>query len=374
VVVDDIVASTPSGLSRYTEELTRELIKTAPEGCAVAGIVSSSPQRDYDRIDTLLPGLQGLFKSALSRRELQVAWQHGLTRVPGGGMVHATSLLAPLVRHDRVNNPGEQTVVTIHDVLPWTHPESMAPRRVSWHKAMAKRAYKYADAVVVPTHSVAEELDGILNFGDRIRVIGDAVSSKLQLPVDAESRAAALGLPERFILTTSSPRPGKGLGPLIQSLTTESDAGLPLVVVGDAGWGDTDAIEMAAEAGLADGRVRALGFLGDADLAVALDRATVFAFPSVAEGFGLPLVEAFHFGTPVVHSDAAAVVEVSAGAGVAVPAGDADLYPDRLAAAISSIATDPVLAERLRYSGLDRAKAFSWSDAAKQVWQLHADL
>ncbi len=374
VIVDDIVSSPESGLGRYTEELTRELIRTAPLGCEVSGVVSSMSSTEYERLETLLPGMSHLFKSALARRELQLAWQHGVTKLPGSGMVHATSLLAPLAKHDRLHDLGDQTVVTVHDVLAWTHPESMTPRQVSWHKAMAKRAYRYADAVVVSTHTVAHELGDILNFGDRIRVIGNAVSSKLTVPVDADARATALGLPERYVLTTSTPRPGKGLDHLIQSLTREADAGLPLLVAGNAGWGNHDVVAMAAGAGLADGRVRALGYLTDADLAVALDRATVFAYPSLAEGFGLPIIEAFHFGTPVVHSTATAVVEVSADAGIAVRSDDLDGYPDRLAVAISSVVEDPALAERLRYSGLDRAGAFSWRNAAQQVWQLHADL
>ena len=120
--------------------------------------------------------------------------------------------------------------------------------------------------------------------------------------------------------------------------------------------------------------MRSLGFLTDADLAVALERASVFVFPSIAEGFGLPVIEAFSLGTPVVHSDVPAVVEVAAGAGVAVACEDAEGYPERLAAAISAVLADPALAKRLRITGLDRAKTFSWKDSAEKVWQLHADL
>jgi glycosyltransferase involved in cell wall biosynthesis len=121
-------------------------------------------------------------------------------------------------------------------------------------------------------------------------------------------------------------------------------------------------------------RVRLLGALADEDLAVALDRATVFVQPSLAEGFGVPLLEAFFFGTPVVHSDAPALIEVAGGAGLVVPLSDMGGYPERLAAAISSVVRDADLARRLSYAGLDRAGAFSWRDAAQRVWQLHADL
>lgn len=374
VIVDRIVGPAPGGIGRYTEELTRELIRTAPFGCEVSGIVSASPEADYETLTMLLPGLSGLYKSALDRRELQLAWQHGFTRLPGKGMVHAPSLLAPLSRHDRLNNEGDQTVVTVHDVIPWTHPDALSPRRAAWYKAMAKRAHKYADAVVVPTHAVAAQLGEILDFGDRIRVIGGAVSSKLTVPVDPGVRAERLELPERYILSVGTLEPRKGLDALIRAMAEPELAGLPLLIAGPEGSGNLDVEAVAAEAGLGEGRVRSLGYLADADLAVALDRASVFVFPSLAEGFGLPVIEAFHFGTPVVHSDDPAVVEVAAGAGVTVERDGAEGYPRRLAEAIRAVLDDPRLAERMRFSGLDRAKNFSWRDSAEKVWQLHADL
>ena len=374
VIVDQIVSPTPGGIGRYAEELTRELIHTAPAGCDVAGIVSASPEPDYEHLMALLPGMSTLHKSALARRELSLAWQYGVTGLPGKGMLHAPSLFAPMSRHDRVNDQSSQTIVTIHDVVPWTHPETLTRHGVAWHKAMAKRAHRYADAVVVDTHTVAAQLGEILDFGDRIRVISAAVSAKMQTPVDADARAERLGLPERYILSVGTLEPRKGITALIESLASADDSGLPLLIVGPAGWGGVDVDSIAKDAGLAEGRVRALGYLDDADLSVALERATVFVFPSLAEGFGLPVIEAFHFGTPVVHSDAPALVEVAAGAGVVVAINELASYPQRLAAAITSVVTDSALAERLRFSGIDRAKAFSWTDSALKVWQLHADL
>jgi glycosyltransferase involved in cell wall biosynthesis len=120
--------------------------------------------------------------------------------------------------------------------------------------------------------------------------------------------------------------------------------------------------------------VTTLGHLSDADLSVVLDRAVLLVFPSLAEGFGLPILEAFHFGTPVVHSDAAALVEVAADAGITVPADDLEGYPARLAEAMTRVADDDELAARLGTYGEDRAGLFSWRSSAESVWQLHADL
>jgi len=379
VIVDQIVAPIPGGIGRYTEELTRALIATAPLGATVTGIVSASPEPDYERLQALLPGLNPLVKTALTRRQLALAWEHGFTSLPGSGMLHAPSLFAPLSRHDRINDVGNQIVVTIHDVVPWTHPETLTPHGVRWHKALAQRAFKYADAVVVDTHAVAGQLAEIIDFGERIRVISGAVSSHLVTPVDSDKRAKLLDLPERYILSVGTLEPRKGIAALIQALgqpvlNTRELKAVPLLIVGPAGWGDLDVDGLAAAAGIAEGRVRSLGYLADEDLAVALDRASVFAFPSIAEGFGLPVLEAFSFGTPVVHSDDPAVSEVASGAGLTVEREDAEGYPERLAEAIASVLTDDALAERLGLLGLDRSKAFSWASSAEKVWQLHADL
>jgi len=239
---------------------------------------------------------------------------------------------------------------------------------------MAKRAQKYADAVVVPTHAVAAELSGYLDFGDRVRVIGGAVSPTLVLPADAESRAAELGLPESYILAVGTLEPRKGLASLIQALAVPGAPELPLVVVGPQGWKNLNVASVAAQAGLAEDRVHVLGFVSDEDLALIIQRATVFVYPSMAEGFGLPVIEALHFGTPVIHSDVPALMEVAADASVVVPRDDPAGFPTRLAEAINRVLTEDGLAERLRVIGLDRARAFSWRDSAEKIWQLHADI
>jgi glycosyltransferase involved in cell wall biosynthesis len=370
IILDEMLAPSAS-IRRYTEELTRELINTAPRGVYVEGFVSASTEPEYADILDRLPGITALHKSSLARRELSAAWQHGFTRLPGNGMVHATSLLAPLARHDRLND-GDQIAVTFHDTVAWSHPESLSPRQVSWQKGMAKRAQKYADAVVVPSHAVAQQLGELVDFGDRIRVISGAASTALVLPVDADERASRLGLPDRYVLAIGGVEPRRGIDQLMRAMA-RIDADVPLLLVGPEP-DDGELAAAVAEAGLAAHRVRALGRLADPDLAVALARATVFAYPNIEEGFGMPILEAFTLGTPVVHSDAPALMELSAEAGLAVEREDEHTYPERLAAAITSVLGDAGLAERLTYGGLDRSRAYTWRNAAEKVWQLHADL
>lgn len=367
VVVDQIVAPDPGEVGRYAAELTRELIATAPTGIAVEGIVSASPTADYERLAAELPGLARLQKSACDRRALQGVLRRGLGSL-GGGMVHAPDLLAPLTRHDRLSNPGEQTVVTVHDTLAWTAPDSLPRGEASWRRAMIRRAEKHADAVVVPNHAVAEGLDEIANFGDRICVITGGASTTMQLPTDDDERAERLQLPEQYLLawSTGSARP---LAPLLRGMTRTDGPDLPLVVLGS-----NDVHEAAAEAGLDPSRILQIVPSGREDRATVLHRAAVLVHPGPAEGFGLPVIDAMQAGVPVVHVDDPALVELTADAALVVSRNDVAGYTASLAQHIAVLLEDTQTQERMRIAGKDRARLFSWRDAAEKIWQLHAEL
>ncbi len=370
VIVDEMLSTATGGVARYTEELTRELIGTVPRGVYVEAFVAASTEQQYARILERLPGLDALHKSALERRELNAAWQHGFTRLPGSGIVHAPSLFAPLARHDRLNS-GDQIAVTVHDTIAWTNPGSMTPRQVGWHKAMVKRAERYADAIVVTSHTVADQLSEIAAVGDRIRVISGAPSTALRVPSNADHLAAELELPQRYVLAFGGLDAGHEVEHLIRKLPA-LDSGVPLLIVGPAA--DDPALAAAVgESGVPESRVRGLGMLTDPQLAVVISRASVFTYPNVEEGFGMPVLDAFALGTPVVHSDAPAILELSAGAGLAVDR-HGEGYAARVVEAIGSVLADSALASRMKHEGIDRAGVYTWRGAAEKVWQLHADL
>ena len=286
-------------------------------------------------------------------------------------MLHATSLLAPLRRHDRLNR-GEQIVVTVHDIVAWTRPESLGSRQASWARAMLKRAEKYADAIVVPSHTVAQQLDDIANFGDRIRVISGAASASLRIPENIDERANELDLPQRFLLAIGGLDPHRGIDHLILALR-ELDDDVVLLLVGPEPDDQTIAEFLDAEK-ISRERVRCLGTISNDDLSVVFDHASAFVYPNLDVGFGMPVLEALSFGIPVVHSDAPALLELAADAGVVIEREPAEGYSQALAEGITRVLNDALLAERLFYAGKDRARAFSWRMSAEKVWQLHADL
>ena len=127
-------------------------------------------------------------------------------------------------------------MVTVHDAVPWTHPETLTPRGVHWHRRMAERVARTADAVVVPTHAVATELGRFLALPDRVVVTGAGVGKALRQPHDAAARRDRLGVPAgEYLLTVATLEPRKGLDVLLSALAERSADLPPLVVVGQAG-------------------------------------------------------------------------------------------------------------------------------------------
>jgi glycosyltransferase involved in cell wall biosynthesis len=260
--------------------------------------------------------------------------------------------------------------VTVHDAVPWSHPDTLTPRGVRWHRRMIERAARVADAIVVPTAAVAEDLTHHVRLRAAPVVVPEGVSAALHPPPDAAARAERLGLPEGdFLVTLATLEPRKGLDVLLRALALRAAPAVPLLVVGQPGWGGVEVAGSAEHLGIAS-RVRLLGRLADQDLAVVLDRAAVLVAPSRAEGFGLPVLEAMAAGLPVVSSDAPALVEVGGGATVPVPVGDSEALADALAEVLGSAD----LRARLAAEGRRRAASFSWTAAAQRLWDLYGSL
>ncbi|GDY31326.1 glycosyltransferase family 4 protein [Gandjariella thermophila] len=362
VLVEQLLAPVPGGTGRYTRELAAALAASAPRGWVVVGAVA----RHADPAAAAIPGVEGPRVLPLPRRALVAAWERGLPLWPGGDAVHAPTPLAP----PRVPR-GRSLVVTVHDTVPWTHPETLTRRGVAWHRRVIRRATRRAGAVAVPTAAVAAELRGYAPGPAPVHVVPCGVPPSLAgPPAGAEAVAARLRLPERYVLAVGTLEPRKGLPVLIDALARPDAPDLPLVLVGPPGWGGVDPHALAAAGGLPADRLRVLGALTDAELAATLHRATVLAAPSLAEGFGLPVLEAMAAGVPVVHSDAPALVEVAGGTGRIARRGD----PDALAAALRAVVAEPERTAAAVAAAKRRAAGFTWRRAAEEVWRLHLDL
>ncbi len=358
VVVEQLLAPVPGGTGRYSRELAAALAADVPDAARHASVVGWCAWHS-DVAAARIPGVVGPRRLPVGRRVLAEMWRHGLGPGPAAAVVHAPTPLLPPRRR------GSALVATIHDAVPWTHPETLTPRGAAWHRDLGQRAAAEADVVVVPTRAVAVELARHLPLR-RVEVVGEGVAGVLATPPpDSDGRAARLALPAAYALVVGTLEPRKGLDVAVAALVDPAwPDGLPLLVVGPDGWG-----ELSLPAGLpaGDPRLRRMGRLGDEDLAVAYARASVVLVPSRAEGFGLPVLEAMTCGAPVVISDAPALREVAGGAALVSPVGDAAALAARVVEALAASAD-------LVRAGRARATEFSWAAAATRCWEIYASL
>jgi glycosyltransferase involved in cell wall biosynthesis len=239
-------------------------------------------------------------------------------------------------------------VVTIHDVA-FVH----TPERFSRHGARVMKAglerCRSADFVMCPSHTVLSDLVQLGFNPERLRVVPWGVDTVTVGEADVDRVRAAYRLPERFVLFVGTLEPRKNLDRLAAAIG-RLDEPIALVVAGAAGWGDTPATH--------DIDCRFLGFVPPADLAPLYAAASVFAYPSLEEGFGLPVLEAMSQGAAVVTSSGTATEEVAGGAAVLIDPSEVDSIAEGLAVAL----VDP---DAWATAARERAAAFSWAAAAE---------
>jgi glycosyltransferase involved in cell wall biosynthesis len=239
-------------------------------------------------------------------------------------------------------------VVTVHDVA-FIH----TPDRFTRHGARVMRRgldrCRKADLVLCPTGATATDLAELGFDATRIRIVPWGVDPVTVTAADVAELRGRFHLPDRFILFVGTIEPRKNLPGLAEAVARLDDA-VPLVVAGAEGWGNVDVT--------ADADVRFLGFVPHHDLAALYAAATVFAYPSLQEGFGMPILEAMASGTPVVTSRGGATEEAAAGAAVLVDPAD----PDSIAEGVATADRDR---DRLVELGRMRAAGATWERSAE---------
>lgn len=368
VMLDQVAAPTDPDLELASRELARALADAAPAGCEVEGIIPGVPAARVDEIALELPGLERLHKVALARRELSAALQLGVATGIGGGMIHSPTLFAPLVKHDRIHD-NDQTVVTLWDLRAWEAPDELSRTVVGWQRAMLKRAAKHADAIVVPTHSMAEALEEVApRLGDRVRVIPGASPAGFAVPADEVGRRRLLDVPEGFVLLAGGLAASDALSLGFAGIA-RSGLDVPVLVI-DAAEGEEPAIsELASASGIPERNLHVRGPLEPGDRAAVFGAAIALVAPSVRAGFPWRVVDALTLGVPVIAARSAVHLETIVDGGLLVEP-DAEAFGEGLASAVGSTAA----ADRLAVLAGDRGRVFSWRGAADRVWQLHADL
>jgi len=315
------------------------------------------------------PGLKYVKTVNLSapRRLMQGAWDR-LSWPPVEywtgkiDLFHGMHFVLPAVRDAR-------TVLTVHDLTFIRHPELFHDpglnRRGYLHELPA--ALERADAVIAVSQSTKNDLVELMGYPEnQIRVIFEGVEPHFFIHGNEGKSTHTLvkyGLKRPYLIfLAGTPEPRKNLERTIRA-AHRAASNIPVAVVGPK-------TEMKQLLGSMAGQAHLLGAVPDEDLPVLLHNAEISLYPSLYEGFGLPVLESMAAGVPVITSSVSSCPEVAGDAGVLV-----DPYSvDEIAEAIASLMADEPGRCALRKAGVDRASGFSWKQAASSVFKLYQEV
>jgi glycosyltransferase involved in cell wall biosynthesis len=354
-----LVPGETGGMEVVARELIPALLSAAPPGTRFTAFVNREAQAAGGPWTELLPSVT-VPVSARSRAQWVLGEQTMLPRMAaraGVELLHSLASTAP------AHGPFRR-VVTVHDLIYARYPEAHSGWREKGMRVLVPLAARRSDRVIADSNSTRADLIELLGLSaERIDVVPLGLGAgRRETPMEERLLRERLRLGDRrVLLSLSAKRPHKNLAALIGALARlPADERPVLVLPGYPTWHEAELRERAEAAGVgAD--VRLIGWISSVELEGLWSIAEAFLFPSLYEGFGLPVLEAMARGVPVACSNSSSLPEV---------AGDAALLFDphresEIAEAMRRLLAEPELRGRLRALGRERAKLFSWERAAR---------
>lgn len=349
-----------SGVGHYTKRLIAAIMDLDPEWNYQ--LYSNRPLGELDKdlrrateVDAYLPASRWLWMQLVLPRTL---------RRQQPDLIHYTNSLAPL-------SQPRPYVVTIHDASLFLYRHYHPWSRIAAMRLLLPTVARRAAAVIVPTHVARRDLVETLRLSpERVHVIHEAAPdwfAPLDDPAQRDELRRRYALPEKFVLCLGTLEPRKNLERLVLALAELHRRGrrAPLVLVGPSGWhlDGPGGLQATIRAAGLEQYVHYLGYVPTADLPGLLSMATVFAFPSLYEGFGLPAVEAMACGAAILTSRDTAMAEICGDAARLI-----DPYSiDDIAAGLEELLNDAALRDCLSLKAQQQARQYSWERAAAET-------
>ena len=311
----------------------------------------------------------------LTDRHLAILWQRLRLPLPVElltgklDIYHSPDFVLPPVWRAR-------TALTVHDLSFLRHPECSSPPLLNYLLGNVPRSIGRADAILADSQNTRDDLIDLLHVPpDRVHVVYPGVEERFsperdESQIDEVVRRYQVRRP--FILGVGTLQPRKNFPRLMRAfdlLRQERAVPHQLVIAGVQGWLSEEIQETLSELDLGDD-IRLTGFVADEDLPDLYRAADLFAFPSLYEGFGIPVLEAMGCGTPVVTSNVSSLPEVAGDAALLVPPEDVQA----LAEAMWRLVDDDALRVGLRLKGYQLVNRFTWPQAAKRLLSVYQEL
>lgn len=262
------------------------------------------------------------------------------------------------------------SIITIHDFSCFRYPQWHPADRVAYMQKKFWPSVARASHIITVSEAIRDEASRMYNIApERITVIPNGVDHSVFKPASTAEIASLRqrhGLPERFILYVGAFEPRKNICNLLKAhaaLPRALRARFPLLLAGAQGWNNSEIMNMLHQEAA---YTRLIGHVPLADLPVFYSAATIFAYPSWYEGFGLPVLEAMACGKASLASDIPALLELCQGAALHAPPADIDA----MSACMRRLLEDDDLRQNLEKAAQKRAQAFSWAESAKKHMRL----
>jgi len=269
--------------------------------------------------------------------------------------------------------PSIAKVLTTYDLVWRLYPKTMRMRWYLMHRLLNGRSIREADHILTISNSTRQGLIDLVGIpAERTSVIYPGVEALFIQHDRTEARAYVarkFEVSRDYILAVSTVDPRKNLPNLVRAfklLRTRHGIKSQLVIAGGKGWKERELAATIKEMAFTEKDVKFLGLVPDEDLPWLYSGAAVFVYPSLYEGFGLPLVEAMACGAPIVTSNVSSMPEVVGDAALLVE----PEHPEEISGSIARLYSDEELRSRLVAKGLKRSQEFTWSDAARKLLNL----
>jgi glycosyltransferase involved in cell wall biosynthesis len=348
-----------AGIHHYIRHLIQHL-DAVGEGVrftALLGAAAEAPDAGItvmpSRWDTSGPGRRVLWE--------QVKLPQVLRRI-GADVVHAPAFVAPLTS-------SVPAVTTIHDLSFIRFPQLFRPANRLYLKTMTRLSARRSQQLIAVSKHTARECERLLGVNpDMVTVVYHGVGDRFH-PLPAQRVQAfreRRGLPERFVLFVGTLEPRKNLTRLIEGFARIETHEAKLVLVGGRGWLYEDLFARVEDLGLGE-TVLFPGYVPNEELVLWYNAATVFAYPSLYEGFGMPVTEAQACGTPVLTSDTTSLPEAAGEAAMIVDPEDVDA----IGAGLRRLLEDEGLQQELSNRGRRHASGFTWTRTARETVEVY---
>ena len=293
------------------------------------------------------------------RPQARIFWEQAIqpwsVRRAGLDLIHGTAFVGPQLSTC-------PSVITVHDLSFLSYPQSFPALNRAYLRTFTRLSVRRAQRIIAVSESTKRDLMRYYDIsGRKVDVVHNVVDSVFRpLPAaDVLEFRRQRDLPDRFILFVGTLEPRKNVTCLIEAYARLSRSRPPLMLLGGKGWLYDEIFALVERLNLQD-EVNFVGYVPAEELPLWYNTASLFVYPSLYEGFGLPPLEAMACGTPVVVSDASSLPEVVGQAGLlAEPTSS-----EALAEAMAQVLEEPDLQEEMGAAGLARAKGFSWRRTA----------